>query len=198
MLPAQRVSQEKGGDGRLGEWIFFLFIVSQDLAVGGDRFRSVTGGRQQMRIFQGDQAVAGIAGVHAPHQPQRLVVELLPAQEQRQRNLRIRAGQGARARHLSQHIQPLLLVTADADNRGRNPYRPTQAADHVVVNPDHHLGINVVGVQVQNPLMVPAGGDCSPQPAEPGLFAHAHVGAEQGAGNTPGVKGVDIVRILGE
>ncbi len=59
MLPAQGISQEKGGKAGSGKRIFLLFIVGQDLAIGNDRFRPVARGRQQMRIFQGDQETAG-------------------------------------------------------------------------------------------------------------------------------------------
>ena len=96
---------------------------------------------------------------------------------------------------ISQHLQAFFFIAAESGHGSRGPQRPRQAADHVIVGTDDQFGFCIVRGEFENALMVMPGAHGVAQGREPGVLDERGVGRKLRAGNTSGIKSIDIVRI---
>ena len=131
----------------------------------------------------------------ATHQRERFLEALLAAEEQRQRDARIRAGFPAGVGRVIQILDAFLLASAQAHEGGRGLHRPGQAASDVVVHAHDGLGVGVTRGQPEHLLMITPRPDGVAQSREPRLIYQRQVLGAQAARQATRVERLHVLRI---
>ena len=92
-------------------------------------------------------------------------------------------------------LQALVLVSAQADHRGRRLHSPGQASHHVVVRAHNQLGLDRGRRKFEHAFVVAPRPHRISQRRKPGAFDQRGVGGELGPGHAPGIQGFHVIRV---
>ena len=113
-LAAQGDTQSPGRQfGLEGRILTFATSFQREMILGNG-LGPVTGGIEQVCVFDGEKKVSGILVRDSADQFQRLVIALLAAQKEAERQGRVVARRAVRAADFAQVVESLLAVAGDS------------------------------------------------------------------------------------
>ncbi len=193
ILAALGIGEAKPGHLEAGvDEVAGLAGVCEDGFVDRDRGGAVAGVLGQVGLLEAEEVVARVFGGEAMLDDESFGVAGVVAEEEREGGAGLDGGDGAVGGGLAEELEALLAVAADAGDSDHDAKEAGQAGDGELLDSDGHLGVGVVGVDLEGLLAVVAGGESLAGGGDVAVVDEGDEGGVHAAGVSAGEPGVFI------
>ena len=196
VLAALGVGQAQVGhvQARFDEVAGFLG-VGEDFAVDGDGAGAVAGVLGEVGDLEAEEEVVGILVGEALLDDDGLGVAGVVAQEEREGGAGLDWRDDAVGGGFAEEVETFLLVAGDAGDADHDAEDAGEAGDGELLDADGHLGVGVVGIDLEGLFAVVAGGEALAGGGDVAVVDEGDEGGVHAAGVSAGEVGVGVVGV---
>ena len=172
-----------------------LLGVGEDLFVDGDGAGAVAGVLGEVGLFEAEEIVVGILDGEAVLDDDGLGVAGVVAEEEGEGGAGFDGGDDAVGGGFAEEVEAFLLVAGDAGDADHDAEEAGEAGDGELLDADGHLGVGVVGIDLEGLLAVVAGGEALAGGGDVAVVDEGDEGGVHAAGVSAGEVGVRVVGV---